>query len=199
MKREFLEGLGLEKEAIDKIMAEHGKSITEAKGKTQELEDKVKSYEDTINTYKTKIDDLEKTSNDSQKFKDELDSLKKAMADKEANEKAQKDDEILTNNIKSAFGDKKFINDYTQNAIINDIKTALKDSNNQGKSAKDLFEELTKDKEGIFVNPNSPQNMNPMNQNINTNVTKEAFEKMGYKDRLSLKQENPDLYDSFTK
>ena len=64
----------------------------------------------------------------------------------EAKAKAKAEDDALTKNIISVFGDKKFVNDYTKNAIIGDIKTALKDSNNAGKSAKDLFEELTKDR-----------------------------------------------------
>ena len=36
MKREFLEGLGLEKDAIDKIMAENGKDIEAGKAKLEE-------------------------------------------------------------------------------------------------------------------------------------------------------------------
>lgn len=39
MKREFLEGLGLDKEAIDKIMAENGKDIQAEKAKLKALED----------------------------------------------------------------------------------------------------------------------------------------------------------------
>lgn len=34
MKREFLEGLGIEKENIDKIMAKNGKDIEAEKAKT---------------------------------------------------------------------------------------------------------------------------------------------------------------------
>ncbi|KAF0994837.1 phage scaffolding protein [Geobacillus sp. TFV-3] len=37
MKREFLESLGLEKDVIDKIMAEHGKSVEAHKTKVDEL------------------------------------------------------------------------------------------------------------------------------------------------------------------
>ena len=88
-------------------------------------------------------------------------------------EKAKKDDEILTNNIIEAFGDKKFINDYTKNAIINDIKAGLKDANNGGKSAKDLFEELTKDKSDIFANPNQVPDMAGMGDSEETTTKKD--------------------------
>lgn len=189
--REFLKGLELEKETIDTIMAEHGKLITGAKEETQELKDKVTLYE-------TKVAELEKDSNNSEELKQQLADLQKQIADDEAKNKSIKDDEILTNNIKGIFGDKKFINDYTQNAILSDIKNALKDVNNQGKSAKDLFEELTNDKDGIFVNPNAPKDMPNVNTKINTQVTKEDFAKMPYRDRINLKKESPEVFESLS-
>ena len=167
--REFLKGLDLDKETIDTIMAEHGKLITEAKEKTQELENKVKEYE-------AKIGELSSKAEDNTKVQEELDNLKKSIAENEAKAKAKAEDEILTKNITSVFGDKKFVNEYTKNAIISDIKTALKDSNNAGKSAKDLFEELTKDKEGIFSNPN-PGVSTPPTGDVNTGLAKENHDR----------------------
>lgn len=167
--REFLKGLELDKETIDTIMAEHGKLITEAKEKTQELENKVKDYE-------TKIDELSSKAETNTKVQEELDNLKKTIAENEAKAKAKAEDDALTKNITSAFGDKKFVNEYTKNAIIGDIKTALKDSNNAGKSAKDLFEELTKDKEGIFDNPNKGVSTPPTGD-VNTGLAKENHDR----------------------
>ena len=167
--REFLKGLDLDKETINTIMAEHGKLITEAKEKTQELENKVKDYE-------SKIGELSSKAEDNTKVQEELDNLKKSIAENEAKAKAKAEDDALTKNITSAFGDKKFVNEYTKNAIIGDIKTALKDSNNAGKSAKDLFEELTKDKEGIFDNPNKGVSTPPTGD-VNTGLAKENHDR----------------------
>lgn len=167
--REFLKGLDLDKETIDTIMAEHGKLITEAKEKTQELESKVKDYE-------SKIGELSSKAEDNTKVQEELDNLKKSIAENEAKAKAKAEDDALTKNITSAFGDKKFVNEYTKNAIVNDIKIALKDSNNAGKSAKDLFEELTKDKEGIFDNPNKGVSTPPTGD-VNTGLAKENHDR----------------------
>lgn len=167
--REFLKGLELDKETIDTIMAEHGKLITEAKEKTQELENKVKEYE-------SKIEELSSKAETNTKIQEELDNLKKSMAENDAKAKAKAEDDALTKNITSAFGDKKFVNEYTKNAIISDIKTALKDSNNAGKSAKDLFEELTKDKEGIFDNPNKGVSTPPTGD-VNTGLAKENHDR----------------------
>ena len=86
--------------------------------------------------------------------------------------------------------------DFTKNAIINELKTALKDSANIGKSAQDLFEEMTKDKNDLFVNPNQFVDM-PEPTNVDSTLTKEAFDKMSYKERIELKQSNPELFKKY--
>lgn len=160
--REFLKGLELDKETIDTIMAEHGKLVTELKEK--------------VSTYESKVKELSSKAENNTKVQEELDNLKKSIADNEAKAKAKAEDDALTKNITSAFGDKKFVNEYTKNAIIGDIKVALKDSNNAGKSAKDIFEELTKDKEGIFDNPNKGVSTPPTGD-VDTGLAKENHDR----------------------
>lgn len=53
MNREFLKGLGLEDEAVNKIMAEHGKTLNE----TKEKADKADSLESQITDYKQQLAD----------------------------------------------------------------------------------------------------------------------------------------------
>lgn len=150
--REFLRGLGLDKETIDTIMAEHGKLITEAKEKTQELENKVKDYE-------SKIEELSSKAKTNTKIQEELDTLKKQIAE-EKKQKEQEDLEATLNkNVLEAIGDKEFVNERTKNAIINEVKTALQDKANVGKSAKDIFEAITKDSTDIFKNKNELKDM----------------------------------------
>lgn len=150
--REFLKGLELDKETIDTIMAEHGKLITEAKEKTQELENKVKDYE-------SKIDELSSKAETNTKVQEELDTLKKQIAE-EKKQKEQEDLEATLNkNVLEAIGDAEFVNERTKNAIINEVKTALQDKANVGKSAKDIFETITKDSTDIFKNKNKLSDM----------------------------------------
>lgn len=201
--REFLknielkDGVKLEKEIIDSIMAEHGKSVSADKSEIDDLKNQVSDKDKEIENYKSTIDNFESKVQKTQEIQDELDSLKDKMAKAEQDKADSEKDKILTSNIESVYGDKKFVNEYTKNHVTKEIKEALKDPNNLGKSAKDIFEELTKDQEGIFVNPNAPIDMPNQNPNINTQVTKDAFNKMNYNDRLELKQKNPDLYNSF--
>lgn len=150
--REFLKGLELDKETIDTIMAEHGKLITEAKEKTQELENKVKDYE-------TKIGELSSKAETNTKIQEELDTLKKQIAE-EKKQKEQEDLEATLNkNVLEAIGDAEFVNERTKNAIISEVKTALQDKANVGKSAKDIFETITKDSTDIFKNKNELKDM----------------------------------------
>ena len=66
------------------------------------------------------------------------------------------------------------------------------------KGIKDIFEELTKDRTDIFANPNMVKDMAGMGD-VDVQVSKEEFDKMGYKQRLELKESNPDLFNQLNK
>jgi len=149
MNRNFLETLGLEKDMIDKIMAEHGKSINE---KNEEL-----------TTLQSKVDELTEKVGDSEGEKQKHDELATQVAElmqkleekdqqeqktREENEKKKKDKE-LSDKVNEVLKDKTFVNDFTKNAIANELKNKLKDDENTD-LAKSL-EEMTKDSDNIFA------------------------------------------------
>ena len=68
----------------------------------------------------------------------------------------------MTEAITAVFGDKEFTSDYVRNGIIADMKTEIAKAENKGKGYAEIFESLTKDKEGIFANPNPPADMTGM-------------------------------------
>lgn len=181
--REFLKGLDLDSELIDTIMAEHGKLVTKDKEELQ--------------TLKSQMKELKENSKNVEELQAKYDELVKANEEREALKKAEEEDNILNNNINSVLGDKKFVNDFTKNAIINEVKNALKDKANMGKSAKDLFEEITNGKDGIFANPNQVVDMPSVDENIENTVSKDDFDKMGYKERIEFKQSNPELFNKY--
>ena len=189
----------LSKEEIKALLGEIGKFVNV---ETEKVENK---YKQDIENYKTTINDLKSQIEKAPKS-DEIESLKTKIADYEqkeadriANQKTKEEDDILTNNINAVFGDKKFVNDFTKNAIMNEIKTALKDNANLGKSAKDLFEEMTNGKDGIFANPNQVVDMPEIDENVENVVSKDDFDKMGYKERIELKKSNPELFNKYNK
>ena len=150
--REFLKGLDLDKDTIDTIMAEHGKLITEAKEKAKDLEDKIKTYE-------AKIGELNDKAKDSEEIQKELDTLKSKIAEEEKQKEQEDLDNKLNANILEAIKDKDFVNERTKNSIVNEIKTALQDKANVCKSAKEIFDSLTKDSTDIFKNENVIKDM----------------------------------------
>ncbi len=187
--RDFLKGLDLDKETVDSIMAEYGKNLQGLKETNEDLTKKV-------NTYETEIKTLKESSQNDENWKEKFEALDTKIKNQEAENKKKQEDEILTNNIITVFGDKKFTSDYVKNGLISDIKSELNKPENKGKGISEIFESLTKDKTGIFENPNKPANMPGMGENDTTsdNITKEMFNKMSYLQRVELKEKNPELF-----
>ena len=75
MTREFLKGLGLSDEAIEKVMAEYGKNINQLKSENEELKEKEKSFSELEKT-KKELDEKLKSANES--IKEQKDKLKEA-------------------------------------------------------------------------------------------------------------------------
>ena len=164
--KDFLENLEigehkvkLSQEEIKSILAEHGKSV---KTETEKVENNMRKENEDL---KATIDDLKEQISKAPKS-DEIESLKSKIADYETKEKERKEEEDkkifeenLNKNVLEAIGDKEFVNERTKNAIINEVKTALQDKANVGKSAKDIFETITKDSTDIFKNKNELKDM----------------------------------------
>ena len=164
--KDFLENLEigenkvkLSQEEIKSILAEHGKSV---KTETEKVENNMKKENEDL---KATIDDLKEQVNKAPKS-DEIESLKSKIAEYETKEKERKEEEDkkifeenLNKNVLEAIGDKEFVNERTKNAIINEVKTALQDKANVGKSAKEIFEAITKDSTDIFKNKNELNDM----------------------------------------
>jgi|LGOV01.1.fsa_nt_gb predicted nucleic acid-binding Zn-ribbon protein len=66
MKREFLEGLGLEKEVVDKIMTVNGTDIENQKDETTKAENKLSDIRIQLKTANTTITDLKKSNGDNE-------------------------------------------------------------------------------------------------------------------------------------
>ena len=189
MKRKFLEDLGLESDAIEKIMAEAGKDVTSLKARVDDLTEQINVKDTTISEKNNKIAELEKV--DVEAIKNQEYERGKAEGSKEievfkkqnALEKAlqgykAKDTSILSKMLdmeKVKFNDKYEIVEGLEEQI-----TPLKESH-------DYLFESDNPLPHFTGNINQPGN--------NNQITKEVFNKMGYQDRLKLYNENKALYD----
>lgn len=125
--REFLkslelneEGAHLTKEIVDKIMVEHGKSITAEKEKYAELENKMNDQKNEIDNYKSEIDKLNETIEIDKKNLENLQSV----TDENKNLKAEM--EIKDSKVKKEF--LKFVTSEVSSQVNDetDFTTALK-------------------------------------------------------------------------
>lgn len=196
---EVKNGTKTEEDVTKEIMKDYGTAISNEQSKITKVQGDLDTANNKIKTYETEIATLKESSKDNNEWKSKFEELDAIIKQNEADAKAKAEDETLTNNIVSVFGDKKFTSDYVRNGLIADIKSELSKTENKGKGIKDIFEDLTKDKEGLFINPNKPKDMPGMG-NVSSNlVTKEQFAKMSYNQKLELKQSDPELYQQLKK
>ena len=171
MKRENLDFL--EAEQIDKVMALYGKAIAKKESEIEKLTDSNKELTDKVNTYETKINEFNESAKDNADWKNKYEELQTSIKEQEAKIKAEEEEKILINNINEVFGDKKFTSEYARVGLTNDIKNELNKPENKGKSIKDIFDTLTKDKTDIFANPNQVKDMAGMGESEENQNTKE--------------------------
>lgn len=154
MKREFLEELGIEKEAIDKIMAENGKDIEAEKAKAKAAEADRDKYKDQLGTATAELE----------KFKDvkpdELqDTIKKLQADIKAKDDeyaAKEEDRAFTEAVKDAIRAAGGRNEKAIIALLD--PAALKGSKNQKEDIAAAIEEVKKDNGYMFGSKEPIQN-----------------------------------------
>lgn len=192
MKRKFLEDLGLEADAIEKIMIESGKDTTALKAKVDDLTEQLNVKDTTISEKNNKIAELEKVDVEAIKTAEyergkiegskEIENFKKQNAlDKALQSYKAKDTNILSKMLdmeKVKYNDKY------------EIVEGLEEQINSIKESHDY----------LFDSDNPlPTFTGDIKQPGKTQITKEVFNKMGYQDRLKLYNENKELYDQLKK
>jgi len=160
MKRENLDFL--ENEQVDKVMALYGKAIAKKDKEIETLTDSKKELEDKVATYETKINEFNESAKDNADWETKFEELQTTIKEQEAKQKAEEEDKMLTDNINALFEGKTFTSEYARNGLLKDIKDGLNKPENKGKGIQDLFDELTKDKNDIFTNPNQIKDMEGM-------------------------------------
>ncbi|MGN1318065.1 MAG: phage scaffolding protein [Lachnospirales bacterium] len=89
MKRKFLEDLGIEKDAIDKIMEENGKDIEKAKGDFEDVKAELDTAKNTIAERDNQLKKLQDSNGDNEDLKKQIANLQEE--NKKAAEKYEED------------------------------------------------------------------------------------------------------------
>lgn len=187
MKREFLEGLGLEKEVIDKIMAENGNDINKAKSDYDEMKSQLNTANNTIKERDKQIESLKKV--DAEALQAEITKLQEE--NKEATKKYQSDlkDIKLTNAIKLAIAGKVHDEDMAA-SLFDKSKLVLTD---EGKVAglDEQLEVIKKDKGFLFKTDKVDTHYDPNSGGAPTGINPFAKETYNLTQQGKLLKENP--------
>lgn len=193
MKRKFLEDLGLESDAIEKIMAEAGKEITALKAKVDDLTEQITVKETTIAEKNNKIAELEKV---------DVEAIKK-QAKEEGVAEGSKEIEVFKkqNALDKALLKYKAKDTSILSKMLDMEKVKYNDNFEIVEGLEEQVNTLKESHDYLFDNDNpKPQFTGNINQPANNNqITKEVFKKMGYQARNKLYNENKALYDQLVK
>lgn len=161
MERKFLEELGIDKEVIDKIMAQHGKDIEAHKNSA---ENAIKDRD----TYKGQLEDVSKKLKafdgvDIEALRGEVDTLKKDMATKEADFQGQLADRDFQALITAGITEARGKNPKAIAALLD--MDALKASKNQKEDAAAALKALAESDAYLFGEPDKTPPATPAKVN----------------------------------
>ena len=146
MKTDFLKGLGLEQDVIDKIMAENGKDIAAEKAKTTKVEGERDNYKSQL---ETATESLEKFKDvDPAAMQGEINKLNQQLKDKDAEYAAKEADRIFSDTIKEAIKTAGGRNEKAVMAMLD--MNALKESKNQSEDIKKALETVKESDAYLF-------------------------------------------------
>ena len=189
-------------DAMKQFNAELGKKFV-AKADFNAKVEEVKTLKGEKKALEDEVTRLNENANDNEDVKKELEALKakidadakQAEADRISREKAESDERLFN----EALGEKKFSHDAIKSHYFNLFRQDLAKEENKGKSAVDILHNLTKDDKNACEGVTAVKLAGGTPQGNGSNsVTKEAFNKMSYKERLQIYNENQALYNELT-
>lgn len=168
MERKFLEELGLDKEAVDKIMAQHGKDIEAHKAAAESAAKDRDTYKNQLEDVSDKLKAFDGV--DVSDLQKEIETLKKDMADKEADYQNQIADRDFQALLMAGITEAKGKNPKAIAALL-DID-ALKASKNQKEDTAAAIHALAESDAYLFGDTNTtPATVNTGGNHTENNDT----------------------------
>ena len=196
LTRKLLKGMGLTDEQVDTIIEAHTDTVDGLKADVSKYKtdaEKLSDVQKELDELKAKGDDGWKEKHD--KLKGEFDKYKGDVEAKETKAKAN-------NAVRSYLESKNITGDNLDLAMMA-CESIIASAELDGDKLKDTtaLDTLVDSKFKRLVTHTTTKGANTANppaNNGNSGVTKEDFQKMSYKDRLKIYNENPDLYNELT-
>ena len=124
MKRDFLEGLGLEKDVVDKILDENSRDIGREKQKADQAKEDLAAAQKNLADRDKDIEELKKSSGDAEGIRKQLEELQGKYTKETDEYKAQLADRDYSDAITKTISEKgiKFSSKAAERAYIADLK-----------------------------------------------------------------------------
>lgn len=195
MKREFLKGLGLEDTVIDQIMDENGKDINKANEKVKTLEAEVNNTKELLTNANKEIDSYK--SMDIEAIKKSAEDYKTKYETVENDYKAKIAEMELNNKLEKYVDGLNLKNDIYKKEVISRIKEKeLKFDGDTLLGGEELVKGFKEQYAEAFNDTKPKPTFADSTPGSNATITKEAFNKMSYKERVALKNEQPNIYNN---
>lgn len=200
MNREFLESLGLEKETIDKVMAEHGKTVNSTKQEVDTLTTQCDNLQSQLDDRDKDLKELKKQANDNKELQQKYEDLEEKYEDEKKLYESTLKEERLNSAIKLSVADKAHDADMVLGQINKEKLVIGEDGKVVGLD--EQIESLKESKSFLFKSEkqdgNGPQIVSGGNPNGGSDTTK-SIDQMSYQELTDLKANNPAKFAELTK
>lgn len=205
MKRDFLEGLGLNSDQVDKVMTQFGKDIAESSANSKELSEKneqlsanVTGLNKQISDYESQIKELKKSSANNKELQERLDTIQQEAKQQKANFTKQMAAQKKDFAIKSALSKTNAQNADVVAKLLDMDKISL-DDNGQLLGFNDQVEALKKDNSFLFkADKPEGETVTGIVAGGNPKPTSKSetidLSKASYSEVLKFKHDNPEQY-----
>lgn len=157
-----------ERETIIREVGENYRSVVEMTKKAQRIEE----LEGQNKALTEQVSNLEGEGEELEKLREQVNQFAEAEERRRANEEEASKRETFKARFNAAVGDREFTNDLIRDSIFE--KTYAKCSGTIGYDPKEAIEELTKNTDGIWKNPQQDPNKMPSQNDLANNQDHEA-------------------------
>lgn len=197
MKREDLTALGISDENVDKIMSMHGKDIEKHKTAAETAHGQVTNLTGQLADRDRDIEALKKV--DAAGLQKQLEALQGKYDTERQGWEQERQRRTYEDRRSAFFSGVEFTDDYAKRGVMAEFderKFQYSEADSTFTGGKEWLEKVKTEHPASFKSETKPPIvvLPTDKKTYSGDVTKESFAKMGYRERLTLKKDNPELY-----
>jgi myosin heavy subunit len=201
MKREFLTELGLETEQVNKIMAEHGKTVNSLKDEADKAKEEAEEFKSQLSDRDKQLKDLSKKADGNEDLQEQIKKLQKDNEKVKGDYEQKLAEKTFDFSLEKALANAKAKNPRAVKALLD--REAIKLDGDKLLGLEEQLKSL-QESDGYLFGDNEPAGLKgrqpnpPGQQDPHAYQGKNPFKKESFNltEQAKLYKENPDLYKS---